>query len=209
MQQPHAVRWRLSPPKIRWLCPRGGLARDDHATRWAMEDDGDCNAAPFSPTAAVGDVVNPAGGWCSSPNMCWADFGQPGRITDKLMIDATTPVVLDNRGHITAAAAVVGGICRKKPGAEKRQRRLAARKVREQAFLMKTRQLMNRRAAILRCAIRGRSSNSASTFVGKIETDRCLWTESRGAADQPLNIIPKSAPVRQREKIDDVFCACR
>lgn len=50
---------------------------------------------------ALSSKVNPAGDLVQLPNMSVLELDRlkPARITDKLIIDATTPVAPDNRGH--------------------------------------------------------------------------------------------------------------
>lgn len=51
---------------------------------------------------ALSSKVNPAGDLVQLPNMSVLELdpgSSPAGITDKLIIDATTPVAPDNRGH--------------------------------------------------------------------------------------------------------------
>ncbi len=77
---------------------------------------------------ALSSKVNPAGDRCSCQICpCWnsTTAQSPAGITDKLIIDATTPVAPDNRGHYSQP---VVDLPETKARAEKLTAMLAARK---------------------------------------------------------------------------------
>ncbi|STE84080.1 4-hydroxybenzoate decarboxylase subunit C [Escherichia coli] len=124
----------LHQKTLRRLCPRGGPARNDHAA-WSgyvkmvimVDEDVD----PFNlPQVmwALSSKVNPAGDLVQLPNMSVLELdpgSSPAGITDKLIIDATTPVAPDNRGHYSQP---VVDLPETKAWAEKLTAMLAARK---------------------------------------------------------------------------------
>lgn len=77
---------------------------------------------------ALSSKVNPAGDLVQLPNMSVLELdhgSSPAGITDKLIIDATTPVAPDNRGHYSQP---VVDLPETKARAEKLTAMLAARK---------------------------------------------------------------------------------
>ena len=87
-----------------------------------------CKSVSKKSPRYISSKVNPAGDLVQLPNMSVLELdpgSSPAGITDKLIIDATTPVAPDNRGHYSQP---VVDLPETKAWAEKLTAMLAARK---------------------------------------------------------------------------------